>query len=174
MELNFLREKKILAGLKQKSIICMNVFCYENKLVFPFLVSNQKFKNSKDLLLLIYNAKSHYVYMKGFNKFMFHKTKNKNKNYFCKSYLQCFNSKNVLRKHKKICLSNNTAQCIRLEKEMIKFKNYSKKIPVPFKICVDFESNLEGVEVYGGSYSNKYQERFLIVLVTKLCVLMIR
>ena len=41
---------------------------------------------------------------------------------------------------------------------MIEFKNYSKKIPVPFKIYADFESSLEGVEIYEGSYSKKYQD----------------
>ena len=37
-----------------------------------------------DLLLLIGNDKSHYVYIKGVNRFMFHKTKNKKKNGFLK------------------------------------------------------------------------------------------
>ena len=36
-------------------------------------------------------------------------------------------------KHKKDCLSINDAQSVRLEKRTIKFKNYFKKIPVPFK-----------------------------------------
>ena len=35
-----------------------------------------------DLLLLIDNDKSHYVYIKDFDRFMFHKTKNKNKKWF--------------------------------------------------------------------------------------------
>ena len=54
------------------------MFGYENRLVRPIYVSNQKFKDSMDLLLLIDNDKSHYVYIKDFNRFMFHKTKNKN------------------------------------------------------------------------------------------------
>ena len=37
-----------------------------------------------DLLLLIDNDISHYVYIKDFDRFMFHKTKNKNKNGFGK------------------------------------------------------------------------------------------
>ena len=61
---------------------CINLFGYENKLVFPIYVSNKKYKNSIDLLLLIRDNKSHYVYIKDFNRFMFHKTKNKNKNGF--------------------------------------------------------------------------------------------
>ena len=35
-----------------------------------------------DLLLLFEDDKSHYVYIKDFNTFMFHKTKNENKNGF--------------------------------------------------------------------------------------------
>ena len=53
-----------------------------------------------DLLLLIDNNKSHYVYIKDFDRFVFHKTKNKNKKWFCKSCLQCFSSENVLIRHK--------------------------------------------------------------------------
>ena len=55
-----------------------------NVLVFPIYVSDQKFENSIDLLLLIDNDKSHYVYIKILNTIMFHKTKNKNKNSFVK------------------------------------------------------------------------------------------
>ena len=61
--------------------------------------------------------------IKDFNKFIFHKTKNKNKKYFCKSCLQCFSSKNVLTEHKEICLSINGAQSVRLEIGAIKLKN---------------------------------------------------
>ena len=49
----------------------------------------------------------------------FHKTKNKNKKYFCKSCLQCFSGTNVLAKHKQVCLIINGAQLVRLEKGTI-------------------------------------------------------
>ena len=55
-----------------------------------------------DLLLVIDGDKSHYVYIKDFTRFMFHRTKNKNKNYFFKSYLWYFSSENALTKQKKI------------------------------------------------------------------------
>ena len=64
--------------IEVKNNICINVFGYENELVFPIYVSDQKFEDSMDLLLLIDDDKSHYVYVKDFNRFMFHKTKNKN------------------------------------------------------------------------------------------------
>ena len=114
IELNFLYKKKILARSK-KNNIWINVFCYENRLTFPIYISNQKFENSMDLLLITDGDKSHYVYIKDFDRFMFHKTKNKNKKYFWKSCLQCFSSKNLSKKHKKVCLSINGAQSLRLQ-----------------------------------------------------------
>ena len=71
------------------------MFGYENRLVLSICISDQKFKESMDLLLLIDNDKSHYMYIKDFDRFMFHKTKNKNKKWSCKSCLQCFSSENV-------------------------------------------------------------------------------
>ena len=68
-----------------------------------------------DLLLLTKDDKSHYVYAKDFNIFMFHKTKNKNKKWFCKSCLQCFSSEKVLIKHKEDCLSINGVQSVNVE-----------------------------------------------------------
>ena len=43
---------------------CINVFGYENELVYPIFIFKQKFENSMDLLLLIEDNKSHYVYIK--------------------------------------------------------------------------------------------------------------
>ena len=63
------------------------MFGYENDLEFPIYVFDQKFENSMDLVLLINDDKSHYVYIKDFNTFMFHKTKSKNKKWFFKSCL---------------------------------------------------------------------------------------
>ena len=56
--------------------VCINVFVYENKLVLPIYVSDQNFKDSMVLLLLKNGNNSHYVYIKDFDRFMFHKTKN--------------------------------------------------------------------------------------------------
>ena len=134
-----MRENNISKIVKKKNI-CISMFCYESKLTFPIYIPDQKFENSMDLLIVTDGDKSHYVYIKDFDRFMFHKTKNKNKKYFCKSCLQCFSSKNVLAKHKEVCLNINFAQSIRLEKGPIELKNYFKQIPVPFKILSDLKS----------------------------------
>ena len=79
-----------------------------------------------DLLLLINNDKSHYVYIKNFNRFMFQRTKNENKKWFCKSCLQCLSCENILIKHKENCSSINGKRSVKLEERIIKFENYFK------------------------------------------------
>ena len=100
--LNFLSLKKIIVRLKKIKNICISVFCYENYLVCPVYVSNEKFKNCMDLLFITDENKPHYVYIKNFNRLMCNKTKDNNKTHFCRYCLQCFTSERVLIKHKKI------------------------------------------------------------------------
>ena len=51
------------------------MFCYENRLTFPIYVSNQKFKNSMDLMLVTDGDKWHYVYIEDFDRFTLKKNK---------------------------------------------------------------------------------------------------
>ena len=149
------------------------MFGYENELVFPIFISEQKFEDSMDLLLLFEDDKSHCVYIKDFNTFMFHKTKNKNKKWFCKNCLQSFSSKNILIKHNEDCLSINGAQSVDVEEGIIKFENYFKQLSVLFKIYADFECNLQDTEIYEGSYTKNIMIMFLAVMRIRLSVLMI-
>ena len=82
-EIEFPVQEKHFNKIEVKNNICINVFGYENGLLFPIYVSDQKFEDSMDLLILIDDDKLHYVYIKDFDKFLFHKTKNKNKKCFC-------------------------------------------------------------------------------------------
>ena len=126
-----------------------------------------------DLLLVTDGDKSYYVYIKDFERFMFYKTKNENKKYFCKSCLQCFISKNALTEHKEICLNINGAQYLRLEKETIDFKKYFKQIPVLFKIYADFECNLRVLKVMKVFTQKNIKITLPAVLLTNLFMLMI-
>ena len=127
-EIEFPIQEKDFNKIELKNNICINVFGYENRLVFSIYISDQKFKDSMNLLLLIENDKLHYVYINDFNRFMFHKTKNKNRKWFCKSCLQCLSSENVLIKLKENCLSINGKQSVKLEKGIIKFEYFFKQI----------------------------------------------
>ena len=139
----FPESKNDFNKIEVKNKICINAFCYENKLSYPVHISDQKFKTSMNLLIISDKTKSHYVYIKGFNKFTFNKTKNKNKKYFCKYCLQCVSSERILVEHKENCSKINGEQAVQLKSSFIEFKNYSRQIPAPFKIHANFERILK-------------------------------
>ena len=89
------------------------------------------------------------------------KQNTKAKKYFCRNCLQCLGSEKILNKHKEDCLVKNGKQNVKVEKEFISFKNYSRQIPVPFKIYADFQcilKNLDNGTINNDiSYTRKYQ-----------------
>ena len=52
----------------------------------------------------------------------------------------------------------NGKQSLKIEKRIIEFENFFKKIPVSFNIYVDFECNLKKVKCKEGSYTEKHQD----------------
>ena len=56
--------KKDFGNIEKKNNICINVFYYGNKLVYPVHISNEKFQNCMNLLMITYENKSHYVCIK--------------------------------------------------------------------------------------------------------------
>ena len=91
--INFPVSKKDYCRIEMQNNICINVFCCDNKLTYPVYLSDQRFNDNMDLLLISNEFKSHYAYIKDFDRFVFNKTKNRKKKHFFKCCLQCFNSK---------------------------------------------------------------------------------
>ena len=104
------------------------------------------------------------------------KTRKKDKKNFCRSCLECFSSAKVLREHKENCVIINGKKSVKLKSGSIKFNNYFKQLAVPFKIYDDFEFLLKGLQSSDendSSYTEKYQDHILAVLLIKLFVLII-
>ena len=57
-------QEKDFNNIEVKNNICINVFGYENRMAFPIYVSDQKFEDSMDLLILIDDDKSHCVHQR--------------------------------------------------------------------------------------------------------------
>ena len=75
-------QEKDFSKIEVKNNLCINVLGYENELVFPIYVSDKKFEDSMDLMILIDDDKSHYVYIKDLDRICFTKQKIKTKNGF--------------------------------------------------------------------------------------------
>ena len=75
----FLVSGKDFGKIAKKINICINVFCYENNLVYPVHISDKKIENCMDILLITDENKSQYVYIKNFNRCVCNKRNNRNK-----------------------------------------------------------------------------------------------
>ena len=51
--------KKNFCRIEMQNKICINVFCYDNKLNYPVYLSDQKFNDNMNLLLISNEFKSH-------------------------------------------------------------------------------------------------------------------
>ena len=143
--------------IEERFKIIVNVFGYGDK-IFPLHVL-KKFNEQKLNILLISNReKSHNVLIKDFNRLMYSKTKHKGRKHFCMACLQNFTTKEILNNHRERCLSINGTQAAIYEAGIIKFKNYDKQIPIPFKIYVDTECLLKRINITEGKYTKLYQE----------------
>ena len=145
--------------VEKQNEIAINIFGYENK-VFKLRLSNARYKEVVNLLLIERDGKSHYVLIKDFNRLMFKINKSRNKKYFCMYCLQRFSSGELLAKHEEDCIVINGNQAIGMPPQgsFVEFKNYGRRLQVPFVIYADFESLLPSVDKGGSERVRPYQE----------------
>ena len=140
---------KHINKIEKKNSIRINVFGYEEKQPYPIYISNEKYEDHMELLLITKDENKHYVLIKDFNKFMYQQTKHKERKHFCMHCLQCFSSERVLNNHKENCIIINGKQAINMPKKgenVLKFNNFHKQLPVPFVIYADFEAITKKVQ----------------------------
>ena len=94
--------KKDYCKIERQNNICINAFCYENRLAYPVYLSDQKFVDFMDLLLMSNENKSHYVYVKDFKDLFTIKLKLKIKNIFVNVVYNVLVAKKFDRTHCKI------------------------------------------------------------------------
>ena len=109
-----------------------------------------------NLLMIHLGDKSHYVYVKDFNRLMFNVNKHEGKKWFCMRCLQHFSSEINLEKHKDDCLVINGEQRVKLNSGYIEFKNYSNKMRALFKIYADFECILKKCDASASSCDSSW------------------
>ena len=121
----------------------INVFSVnENKKFYPLRMAEKDCLNTIDLFLYEEDGVSHYSLIKNFNRLIKSQlTKSKNGGIcICKKCFNHFSKNEMLQKHILYC-SNNETVCVNMPKPktMLHFKNYDKKLPVPFVVYADFE-----------------------------------
>ena len=122
-------------------------------------------------MLIGEREKQPYVLINDFNRFMYDHSLHRRRKYFHRYCLQAFITEEILKRHIKDCFKINNKQTTEMPKkgEYVKFKNFERKLKPPIMIYVDFASipvpEDKGKQNPNESYTNKYQNMLLIVMV---------
>lgn len=161
--------KKVKKFEENNPNISVNVFGYENKVIYPLVLStNETAKKMIDLMLITAPSEeepiSHYCWIKNLNALLHDQTNHIGKKYPCRRCLQIFSSQKILDIHKETCNSFKK-QKVSLPKKGTKlvFNNKHKQLKTPFVIYADFESILKKTDVQlmdqkTGPYTVKREE----------------
>ena len=88
--INFPMKARDFELVEERFNINVNVFGYENK-VFPLYVSKKSNEESLNVLLISNEEKSHYVFIKDFNRLMYSKTKQRQKKVLYGMFTEFYN-----------------------------------------------------------------------------------
>ena len=143
--------------IEDRHNINVNVFSYENE-VHPLYISRKRNEQKLNVLLISNGEKSHYVFIKDFSRLMYQKTKHKERKHFCMHCLQNFTTEEILNSHIEGCLVINDTQAIKYKTEIIKFNNFDKQIPIPFKIYADTECFVKEIDKPISKHTKLYQK----------------
>ena len=149
----------------QNQTICITVFGYNGKSVYPLRNSNNMDREHKIALMLIEkDGVQHYCLVKNVSRLLSSQvSKHNGKKYFCDRCLNPFWCEQSLNKHLEYCSNHEAVEIEMPEKgDILKFKNYHRGEKVPFIIYADFESLIKSIQSSNpnpeSSYTNKYQK----------------
>ena len=153
---------KQINKIEKQNNICINLFGFEEKQIFPIYISKEKYQDHMELLLITEGENKHYILIKDFNRLMFRQTKHEHRKHFCMYCLQCFSREDVLTEHKNNCISINGVQAIKMPEkgDKVYFKNHHKQLSVPFVIYADFEAITEKVDSCQPNNDKSYTEAY--------------
>ena len=143
--------------------ISINVFGFEDRVVYPLRLSKSKSEQTINLLLISDGEKQHYCLIKSLSRLLSSQVSgHKESNSFCLNCLNHFPNEEKLKIHEEYCLKN---QAIRIEMpekgSFIPFIHHNRSIKVPFVVYADFEAFTEEIPISKQnekfSFTQKYQ-----------------
>ena len=143
--------------------ISINVFGFEDRVVYPLRLSKSKSEQTINLLLISDGEKQHYCLIKSLSRLLSSQVfGHKESNSFCLNCLNHFPNGEKLKIHEEYCLKN---QAIRIEMpekgSFISFIHHNRSIKVPFVVYGDFEAFTEEISSCEPndkkSFTQKYQ-----------------
>ena len=157
---------KDIDKFEKKNNYAINVYTYDVK---PGVLRLTKKHEAPVIhLLMISNDETNqYCWIKNMNRFLDSEvSKNKSTRHYCDRCLNSFQSEPSLERHQEYCKNNEVAMVLPMNDDgspkYIIFKNYNRKMQVPFVVYADFECFTEKIDTYSPderkSFTKQYQK----------------
>ena len=143
--------------------ISINVFGFEDRVVYPLRLSKTKRPRIVNLLLISDGEKQPYCLIKSLSRLLSSQvSKHDHANSFCLNCLKHFPNEERLKIHEEYCLKH---QAIKIEMpeegSLVTFIHHNRSIKVPFVVYADFEAFTEEISTCEPndkkSFTQKYQ-----------------
>ncbi|XP_066596570.1 uncharacterized protein [Prorops nasuta] len=131
--------------------ISINVFVTEKKKILPTHLTKEEQIKHFNLLYISNDYNYHYCLIKNLSYLLSNQSsRDKHTKYFCNRCMHYFSSNDKLIQHRVDCNLVNDCAVIPPAKNnnILQFKNYYKKLHVPFVIYADFECLLEKIDSF--------------------------
>ncbi|GBN70684.1 hypothetical protein AVEN_171541-1 [Araneus ventricosus] len=139
----------------------INVYGYEDNMVFPLYISKQSNPDCINLLLISQEEHRHYCLIRNMSRLLGDLTEHKAATHICFRCLHRFSQKKYLDDHRRFC-DNHTPQRTKMPKESNKylsFNNHHFQHRLPFIIYADFEALILPIGGASPSADNSYTEK---------------
>lgn len=154
-------ELKDIHRFESLNKISVNVLGLDGTEVYPLRPSKADHSTEINLLLIHEEEKRHYCLIKDMSRLLSAQTtKNKRKEFYCMRCLNSFGRQDLLDNHKEFCGQYEGVKVIMpKEGSTVSFKNFHKKIDIPFVIYADFESLMKAFHSAQPDPNKAYTEK---------------
>ncbi|XP_020912011.1 uncharacterized protein LOC110249773 [Exaiptasia diaphana] len=160
---------KQIDKFEKQNPYAINVYGYEG-VVYPLKISDKlesvEQSHVINLLLISNDETNHYCWIKDMSRLLASEfNKHKSKRHFCYRCLNSFQSKTALEKHSEYCSKNEEVK-IEMPKDKdgdplyTTFKNFNRKMRVPFVVYADFECFTENIDTCSPDNSRSFTKQY--------------
>ena len=151
-----------ISRFEKQNPYSINVYGWTGTSVYSLRISKHDNEKCIDLLLLEKKGKHHYCWIKNMSRLSASQyNKHKGKRFVCKYCCNSFQSEATLKVHIEYCSKQKAVKVVMPRKgEKLSFKNFHRKMRVPFVVYADFECFTTPISTCAQSNEHSYTQQY--------------
>ena len=151
-----------ISRFEKQNPYSINVYGWTGTSVYPLRISKHDNKQCINLMLLEKKGDHHYCWIKNMSALTASQyNKHKGKRFVCKYCCNSFQWEVSLQNHVEYCSKQKAVKVVMPKKgEMLSFKNFHRKMRVPFVVYADFECFTRPISTCAPSNKHSYTQQY--------------